>query len=205
MRREKVYVEIYISVSSLRVVLKMLMLFIVVIIPLTDQTLIVPYSDPTNCASNQYFQYSRLQCVDCNSNQSKSKDSLSCICKNGTRYKENKGGPLITCEACPGAEITSTDGWSCVKCTADDQYYIITKTCKPCSTGKIMVDQQESGSLYGDRRQKCISCVGGTQPGSSERVCNRCDQNVLSVTSTLAAGPSCSCPVGTETAVGMFT
>ena len=182
----------------------MLIFFIAAYIQLSDQTIITPYSQSSMCLENQYFQYSSLRCVNCGTGQVKSPDSLSCICSNGTRFLVNKGGPLITCENCAANEVTSVDGWKCVKCSTDGEFNSITKTCKPCSSGQVTVDRKEDGSLYATGRQKCISCREDTYPGLSERICKRCNQAVVSVTSTLASGVSCACPVGGRRSLGML-
>lgn len=151
-------------------------------------TVIIPNVQPSDCSVNEYFQFSSLRCVTCNSLQRKSSDLLSCTCDQGARIRSDFGGHAKSCTPCPGQEVVTDDGWGCVKCQTDADYVSTTKTCRPCSAGLIAVDKHEDGTSFA--RKKCLSCTGLTTPaGNSERVCKRCNQQILKVTSNTI----CSC------------
>jgi len=167
------------------------------LIALTTSSIIIPYNDQSKCENDFYFQASSLQCIDCGTNLNRTTDLLSCKCANGFRFTSNNGGPLVECTACGNFEVTSKDGWKCVKCRIDSEYNPVTRTCLPCPAGLSRVERQEDGIYYADTRQRCLSCISDTQAVSQQRICQRCDGNVLRIT----GGSSCACSVGSR-AVG---
>lgn len=169
-------------------------LIIFSLITLATSSIIIPYKDQSKCENDFYFQASSLQCVDCGTNLNRTTDLLSCKCANGFRFTSNNGGPLVECTACGNSEVTSKDGWKCVKCRIDSEYNTLTKTCLPCPVGLSRVERQEDGVYYADNRHRCLSCISDTQAVSQQRICQRCDGNVLRIT----GGSSCACPVGSR-------
>ena len=162
----------------------------------------ISYSDPSKCKENQYFQFSSLQCKDCETNLNRSRDGLSCVCNNGYRFIRNDGGPNVECTACNPLEVASLDGWSCIKCRQDSDYDYATRTCKTCDSGSQAFDRQQNGAFFSDKRLRCKTCTNDTQPNALQGKCGRCDQNVIRVTDSLPAAISCKCPVADTRAPG---
>ena len=158
----------------------------------------IPYNDPTKCGTGSYFQYPSLLCVSCDSNQIKNTD-LSCKCASGFRITQNSGGPDLSCVACPSEQVTSKDGWNCVKCPIGRDYNSASKTCTPCPTNTTLVERQANGSLFPDHRQKCLACLSDTKASKEMGICQRCNSFVLAIT----RNSSCTCPVDAST-IGKF-
>ena len=157
-------------------------------------SIIIPYNDPTKCGTGSYFQHPSLLCVPCGSNQIKN-TGLSCKCAFGFRITQDSGGPDLSCAACPSTEVTSKDGWSCVKCATDGDYDSASKTCRPCPAGTTLVERQANGLLFPDRRQQCLACLRDTKASKEMGICQRCNNFVLEITNS----SSCTCPVDAST------
>ena len=154
------------------------------------ESFLIPFTDPSSCEDDHYFQFSTLRCIKCQSNQKKSPDGLSCICVNGFRFVKNNGGLDIQCAQCDDGQVASFDGWSCISCPTDTDFDPVTKVCKPCPDQSVVIERQLNGEF--SSRKQCLTCQNDTQiVNSQSSICNRCDQSVLDIT-----GGSCQCPVG---------
>ncbi|XP_012554486.2 meckelin isoform X1 [Hydra vulgaris] len=166
------------------------LIYLVITSLLLVETLFIPFTDPSKCQVGQYFQFSSLRCINCDTNQIKSQDGLSCVCANGFRFIKNNGGLQVQCTQCDDLQVQSSDGWSCINCPTDADFNMLTKTCNTCSGQSIAIDRQLNGEL--SSRQQCLSCQNDTQiTNTYQTFCKRCDQSVLDIT-----GGSCQCPVG---------
>ncbi|XP_053401621.1 meckelin-like isoform X2 [Mercenaria mercenaria] len=169
----------------------------------------IPLVDPSNCNTvgtvRQYFDTTRLECVDCSQDENfqvTSPDGFSCICKLGFKYKQSFGGN-VTCEACPAGQVASSTGYNCLKCPAGVD--TTTNTCASCNgTLEISPERQLLGQWYTEQGTQvntisCQQCSDGTQPSADKTRCEKCT-NVLPV----SGDNSCNCPTSTNEFTGGF-
>ena len=154
---------------------KLLILFMLLLwsFPSVSIDFSIPYVTPQDCQANQYFQFSSLRCIDCQTpGQKRAEDMLSCVCETGYKTTSYNGGPTVNCEKCDSTgssnSTSSFDGSFCINCPEN------VGTCQSCPANFFASDRSQDGRRLTTRR--CISCVGDTiATGVIEKpTCQRC-------------------------------
>lgn len=148
-----------------------------------------PFVKPQSCNEAQFFDSVQLSCRECGgedgdqrSFQRGSPDGLSCDCK--VHHKLVTGDSVgVKCQPCAVDEVTSFDGWKCIKCPTKDVRND-TEACLPCDNG-ILVEKLENSVL----KQECLDCPSSTWPDPSINRCVRCPLDFQ-----LASDGNCTCP-----------
>ncbi|KAJ9575177.1 hypothetical protein L9F63_025870, partial [Diploptera punctata] len=149
---------------------------------------ITPYTDPTHCIDNEYFDFHLLKCVTCDESKhlKPTKNRLSCICNSRSKIVQLGTGQFAECEVCPDDEVPTLDKRDCVPCLQQQQYENNT-VCVPCNHSQITVDRNYNGNL--SEIAQCVNCSTGTIPSSNGKLCEPCLYN-------------CTCPSTTHEYVG---
>ena len=154
---------------------KLLILFMLLLwsFPSVSIDFSIPYVTPQDCQANQYFQFSSLRCIDCQTpGQKRAEDMLSCVCETGYKTTSYNGGPTVNCQKCDSTgssnSTSSFDGSFCINCPENGG------TCQSCPANFFASDRSQDGRRLTTRR--CISCVGDTiATGVIEKpTCQRC-------------------------------
>lgn len=166
----------------------------------------IPYKQPENCKSDEYFQFSSFGCKPCGDGQKQSGNRLSCVCKPGFKLvahldnENQQKGPRIQCESCSTNVLNKTaslDGSFCVECPTDVGFNTNTGECNDCPRNSFPSDREPDGAERS--RRECIACTAGqTEPwgGGEGSFCRRCHS---SFTRNETVGTcSCSCSDCTE-------
>ncbi|XP_070822056.1 meckelin isoform X1 [Chaetodon trifascialis] len=153
-----------------------LTLFLVICLDLLNcQQFIVPFTAPSDCSVEEFFDISSLSCVRCGPNQRRSTTGLSCVCKTGYQTLTTN---TITCQQCPPDKPAVTkDGFGCIRCPGSPSDE---GTCQ-CPPGNVLVERDVSGNLLDEAR--CEMCNGNAPalsiPNSSGDRCERCQATVI--------------------------
>uniref|UniRef100_A0A7N6FE19 Transmembrane protein 67 n=1 Tax=Anabas testudineus TaxID=64144 RepID=A0A7N6FE19_ANATE len=83
---------------------------------LNCQQFVIPFTSPSDCGVEEFFDISSLTCVRCGPNEQRSTTGLSCICKTGYQTITTDKAS-ITCQQCPTDKPAVTkDGFGCIRC-----------------------------------------------------------------------------------------
>ncbi|KAM3920330.1 meckelin-like [Leptodactylus fuscus] len=139
------------------------------------QSTSIPFIQPGNCTSAQYYSAVRYSCVSCNSGLGSS-DGLRCTCPTGFAV-EDLGSPQVSCRQCQSNEIVSVDHRTCLRCD----------NCT-CNSSEAAEENLIS------KTYRCVLCTGGTRPNAAGDQCTLCPPTYNS---------TCSCPNSQESG-GLF-
>ena len=154
---------------------KLLILFVLLLwsFPSLSIDFSIPYMTPQVCEPNQYFQFSSLRCMDCETpGQKPAEDLLSCICETGYKTTSYNGGPEVNCDKCDSTGLSNStssfDGSFCINCPQN------VGNCQSCPANFFASDRSQDGRRLTTRR--CISCVGDTiaTVAIEKPTCQRC-------------------------------
>ncbi|XP_026225682.1 meckelin [Anabas testudineus] len=150
---------------------------------LNCQQFVIPFTSPSDCGVEEFFDISSLTCVRCGPNEQRSTTGLSCICKTGYQTITTDKAS-ITCQQCPTDKPAVTkDGFGCIRCPGS---LSDVGQCQ-CSSGYILVERDNNGTLLDEA--KCVVCIGNSPawsvPNSSGDRCERCQASFITT--------SCEC------------
>ncbi|KAK3540968.1 hypothetical protein QTP86_007693 [Hemibagrus guttatus] len=154
--------------------------------PIYCQQFSISFSQPSDCAVQNYFDISSLTCVKCGPNQVRSKSGVSCECQTGFKVLNSNGG-YITCQKCPDTKPGVTqDGYECIKCPGglgEDG------KCQ-CPEDSVLVERNVNGIPL--QEALCELC-NGTEPAFSfpdtkgDR-CVRCQESFINTSQSCKCG-----------------
>ncbi|XP_055019788.1 meckelin [Boleophthalmus pectinirostris] len=151
-------------------------------INVNGQQYIIPFKEPQNCGTEEFYDISSLSCASCGSNQRRSSTGLSCVCKVG--YFALTTEKSSVCEKCPTDKPGVTkDGFGCIRCPGvlSDEGFCT------CPVGSVLIERDLKGNIL--EEGQCEVC-SGSKPASSVPNINgdRCERCQASFVDT-----SCAC------------
>uniref|UniRef100_A0A3Q1HCM2 Transmembrane protein 67 n=1 Tax=Anabas testudineus TaxID=64144 RepID=A0A3Q1HCM2_ANATE len=151
---------------------------------LNCQQFVIPFTSPSDCGVEEFFDISSLTCVRCGPNEQRSTTGLSCICKTGYQTITTDKAS-ITCQQCPTDKPAVTkDGFGCIRCPGS---LSDVGQCQ-CSSGYILVERDNNGTLLDEA--KCVVCIGNS-PAWSVPNSMLCSQAYSNLTACQALGNMC--------------
>ncbi|XP_060906552.1 meckelin [Labrus mixtus] len=173
------------AVRRLKVLLPLFLIICIDII--SCQQFIIPYTAPSDCNVEEFFDISSISCVRCGPNQLRSTTGLRCICKIGYQTLTTDKASIICQECSTDKPAVTADGFGCIRCPgslSDDG------KCQ-CPKDSVLVERDVSGNLLDEAR--CETCNGNSPalsvPNNSGARCERCQASFTN-TSCLCKPPN---------------
>ncbi|XP_077144952.1 meckelin-like [Ranitomeya variabilis] len=136
------------------------------------QSTSLPFLQPGDCGSGQFYSAARFSCGDCSSGV-RAPGGLGCSCSAGFAV-EDLGSPQVTCDQCPVDTTVSMDRRTCLSCVGG--------SCS-CASGEA----REEDLIK--KTTGCVLCTNGTRPNAAGDRCELCPPTY---------GSTCSCPASQE-------
>ncbi|XP_030060414.1 meckelin [Microcaecilia unicolor] len=133
----------------------------------------IAFSQPQNCAVNEFFNTVSLACDPCGPNQAKSPDGLRCVCSS-TFSMRDVGNPVVECNACNITQVVSSDQRFCLQC--------LSRSCL-CGSSQVREENFSAQTAF------CANCSGLSLPNAIGNKCVPCQ----------ATFQQCKCPEANQT------
>ncbi|OCT84534.1 meckelin [Xenopus laevis] len=132
----------------------------------------IAFSQPANCAADQFYNTASLSCVSCGSSVGvmASPDRLRCTCAKDNAISD-LGSPLVNCTQCAIDQVVSFNQRECLSCTGS--------TCT-CGAQQIRAENLSSNTY------SCADCGALSVPNDIGNQCILCQQTFIS--------SNCVCP-----------
>lgn len=137
-----------------------------------SQSTSIPFLQPGNCSSSQFYNVAKYSCIACNQGIQAS-DGVRCTCPSGSAVTTS-GSPQVSCTQCGAGQKVSLDQRVCLNCTANT-----------CACGSGAVSEEDYMTLS----STCVTCTEDTMPNGAGDQCVLCPPTY---------SPTCTCPTANQ-------